>query len=102
MISFGAFYDRLGDARLIVVVSLFLSDPGILGMGAIVATLFVAAMFPIMGALIFLIFEASIRTRKMRLGLEHLYCPWWGLTQPACRALAGLLRTWLRKSCGSR
>ena len=61
----------------LVVVSLFLSDLGVLGMGGIVATLFVAAMFLIIGALVLLIFEVSISTRKMRQGLEHLltYCP---------------------------
>lgn len=56
----------------VVVMSLFLDDFMAFNMGSIIAALFVLAMIMLILALLFLLFEVAISTRKMLQGVEHL------------------------------
>jgi hypothetical protein len=65
----------VGSALLIcvVIISLFIGVFGhVLATGIFLAVLFVVAMFLLVLALLFLLFEVSISTRKMLESVEHL------------------------------
>lgn len=55
-----------------VVMSLFIGDFAVFNMGSLIVGLFVAAMVLLILALLLLLFEVSISTRKMLQGVEHL------------------------------
>lgn len=57
----------------VVVMCLFVGDLAMFNMGTLIAVLFVAAMALLVLALLFLLFEVSISTRKMLQGVEHLF-----------------------------
>lgn len=55
-----------------VVMSLFIGDFALFNMGTLIVALFVTAMVLLILALLLLLFEVSISTRKVLQGVEHL------------------------------
>ncbi|MDZ7645224.1 MAG: DUF2721 domain-containing protein [Woeseiaceae bacterium] len=56
----------------VVVMSLFLGDVQLFSIGMLIAVLFVLAMGFLVLALLFLLFEVTLSTRKMQQSVEHL------------------------------